>query len=97
MITKFENAMKKLATLGQDPKQLIDCSAVFPIPVAKFKPPTLPAGKTLGDIEVSVSPALFRSRKIILTFRSVSKLLSRVSPPILVSLVSRKTPVFRSE
>jgi len=61
MITKFENAMKKLATLGQDPKQLIDCSAVIPIPVAKFKPPTLPAGKTLGDIEVSCQQTPFPS------------------------------------
>jgi len=58
MITKFENAMKKLATLGQDPKQLIDCSAVIPIPVAKFKPPTLPAGKIISQCQQTPFPSL---------------------------------------
>ena len=47
--------MVKLATLGQNPRALTDCSEVIPVPkVSRLPPATLPAGKTLKDIEASV-------------------------------------------
>lgn len=48
--------MAKLAVLGQNVDALTDCSEVIPVPsVAQSNVGTLPAGKTLQDIEVSVS------------------------------------------
>ena len=59
MVTKFERVMAKLATLGQNPRQLVDCSEVIPVPaVSRLPPATLPAGKTLRDIEAAVSVLL---------------------------------------
>lgn len=55
MVPKFEKAMAKMATLGQNPRKLIDCSEVIPVPRGRVKQPTLPAGKTIKDIEASVS------------------------------------------
>ncbi len=56
MMNNFKKAMAKMAILGHDRKDLIDCSEVIPVP-ARFSlpPPHLPAGKTIGDIESSVS------------------------------------------
>ncbi|KAL4245328.1 Peroxidase [Abortiporus biennis] len=54
MVSKFEAVMAKLAVLGQNPRKLVDCSEVIPVPsVAKSKSAVLPAGKTLKDIEHS--------------------------------------------
>lgn len=55
MVTKFEAVMAKLATLGQDPTQLTDCSEVIPVPASVQLPaPTLPAGKSLADVQAAV-------------------------------------------
>ncbi|KAJ6532871.1 versatile peroxidase VPS1 [Mycena vulgaris] len=58
MATKFRAAMAKMAILGQDRNLLTDCSEVIPTPKPVSDSPTLPAGKTLADIQVSchVSP-----------------------------------------
>ncbi len=56
MVTKFEAAMAKLATLGQNPDELTDCSEVIPVPAnVQLPAPTLPAGKSLADVEAAVS------------------------------------------
>lgn len=48
--------MAKMAVLGQNVERLTDCSEVIPIPSrAQSNVGTLPAGKTLQDIEGSVS------------------------------------------
>ena len=55
MVTKFEAVMKKLATLGQNPRALTDCSDIIPVPkTVQLPPPTLPAGKSLQDVEAAV-------------------------------------------
>ncbi|OBZ79464.1 Versatile peroxidase VPL1 [Grifola frondosa] len=47
MVTKFERVMSKLATLGQNARELIDCSEVIPVPAAaKLAAVTLPAGRS---------------------------------------------------
>ena len=63
MVRKFEAVMVKLATVGHDPRSLTDCSEVIPVPAnVQLPPPTLPAGKTLKDVEAAVrrprSPSL---------------------------------------
>ncbi|KAG6910464.1 vacuolar protein sorting-associated protein 1 [Tephrocybe rancida] len=52
--SRFRNAMLKMSTLGNIVTALIDCSDVIPIPSAALKGPTLPAGKSMADIEASV-------------------------------------------
>ena len=55
MVSAFEAVMAKMAILGQDPATLIDCSDVIPTPAAVTLPsPTLPAGKSLADVEAAV-------------------------------------------
>jgi cytochrome c peroxidase len=56
MISKFEAAMAKLAVVGHNPRSLTDCSDVIPSPKALTTGPTLPAGKTLADVEAAVRP-----------------------------------------
>ena len=59
MVIRFQAAMAKMAVLGQNVDTLTDCSEVIPIPsVAQSNVGTLPAGKTLQDIEGSVSVVL---------------------------------------
>ncbi|THV02687.1 manganese peroxidase isozyme precursor [Dendrothele bispora CBS 962.96] len=53
MATKFRAAMSKMAILGQKRSALIDCSDVIPVPKPNAKTPSLPAGKTMHDIEKS--------------------------------------------
>ncbi|KAK7688317.1 Manganese peroxidase 3 [Cerrena zonata] len=54
MVTKFEAVMSKLAVLGHNPRTLVDCSEVIPVPSkAKTQVAKLPAGKTLRDIEAA--------------------------------------------
>ncbi|KAJ8696985.1 Versatile peroxidase vpl2 [Pleurotus ostreatus] len=56
MVSKFEKVMDKMSTLGQIRALLTDCSDVIPVPkVALTKTPTLPAGRSLADIEAAVS------------------------------------------
>ncbi|TBU54991.1 manganese peroxidase isozyme precursor [Dichomitus squalens] len=60
MVRKFEAAMAKLATVGQNPRALTDCSEVIPVPKAvKLPAPTLPAGKTLEDIQAACAATPF--------------------------------------
>ena len=55
MVTKFETVMRKLATLGHNPALLTDCSEVIPVPASVQLPaPTLPAGKSLADVQAAV-------------------------------------------
>lgn len=55
MQTKFRAAMSKLATLGQIRGLLTDCSDVIPVPSHPLaKGASLPAGKTMGDLQASV-------------------------------------------
>ncbi|KAJ3485331.1 hypothetical protein NLI96_g5044 [Meripilus lineatus] len=54
MVIRFQAAMAKMAVLGQNVERLTDCSEVIPIPSrAQSNVGTLPAGKTLQDIEGS--------------------------------------------
>ncbi|KAF7428776.1 Versatile peroxidase vpl2 [Pleurotus ostreatus] len=54
MVSKFEKVMDKMSTLGQIRALLTDCSDVIPVPkVALTKTPTLPAGRSLADIEAA--------------------------------------------
>lgn len=53
MVKSFENAMSKMTVIGQDPRRLVDCSEVIPVPSRQVDAPHLPAGKTLRDIQAS--------------------------------------------
>ena len=55
MVTKFEKVMSKLATLGQNPRALTDCSEVIPIPATIPLNAHFPAGLSLKDVEQAVS------------------------------------------
>ena len=60
MVTKFEQAMMKLAVVGHDPSTLTDCSEVIPTPASVTLPsPTLPAGKSLADVQAACSATPF--------------------------------------
>ncbi|KAI0705026.1 manganese peroxidase 1 [Cerioporus squamosus] len=60
MVAKFEAVMSKLAVLGQNPAHLVDCSDVIPVPAnTKLPPPTLPAGKSLADVEAACAATPF--------------------------------------
>lgn len=88
MVSAFEAVMAKLATLGQDPTTLVDCSDVIPSPAAVTLPsPTLPAGKSLADVEAAVCIPFMPLASIHqLTIRDLSALLlpSLLSAPPLV-------------
>jgi len=52
MMTNFKNAMAKLAVVGQNTAELVDCSEVIPTPVPPVaKPATFPAGTGPEDLE----------------------------------------------
>ena len=60
MVQKFTAAMQKLAVVGHDPSTLIDCSDVIPSPAVVTLPsPTLPAGKSLADVQAACSATPF--------------------------------------
>ncbi|KAF5354502.1 hypothetical protein D9758_012405 [Tetrapyrgos nigripes] len=59
MANAFRAAMSKMAILGQNRNKLVDCSDVIPVPAANTKQPTLPAGKTMADIEGSCKATPF--------------------------------------
>nr|AZJ17942.1 manganese peroxidase [Irpex lacteus] len=62
MVTKFETVMSKLATVGQDPSNLVDCSDVIPVPpAAKVQVGHLPPGKTLDDVDSACAATPFPS------------------------------------
>ena len=55
MVAKFESVMAKLAVLGQNSRNVVDCSEVIPATsAANAQVARLPARKTLKDIEHSV-------------------------------------------
>ncbi len=54
MRSAFTAAMAKLSVLGQNTRNLVDCSDVIPVPKPFTGSAHLPAGSTLQDIEVSV-------------------------------------------
>ena len=53
--------MLKLSTLGQNTKNMIDCSEVIPTPKPANVKAHLPAGKTMNDIEQACATAAFPS------------------------------------
>ena len=55
MTTAFKAAMAKLAVIGQDPSQMVDCSELIPTPPPFTGAAHLPAGLTMNDIEQAVS------------------------------------------
>ncbi|KAI0757816.1 manganese peroxidase isozyme precursor [Daedaleopsis nitida] len=64
MVSKFERVMVKLATLGHNPRTLTDCSDVIPVPAnTRLPPATLPAGKSLRDIEAACRATPFPAIK----------------------------------
>ncbi|KAJ6563979.1 manganese peroxidase isozyme precursor [Mycena capillaripes] len=59
MTTKFRAAMSKLATLGQIRELLTDCSDVIPTAAPLTKGPSLPAGKSMADIQAACKATPF--------------------------------------
>ncbi|KAL4252075.1 Peroxidase [Abortiporus biennis] len=60
MVTRFEAAMAKLAILGHNARDLIDCSEVIPVPnSATSNTASLPAGFSMGEVEASCDTAPF--------------------------------------
>ncbi|KAJ3759576.1 manganese peroxidase [Lentinula raphanica] len=52
MAARFKAAMAKMAVIGHNPNDLVDCSAVVPKPVpALNKPATFPATKSFADVQ----------------------------------------------
>jgi hypothetical protein len=52
---KFRAAMSKMAIIGHNRANMVDCSDVIPVPKPVVGTPHLPAGKTMADIEQAVS------------------------------------------
>ncbi|KAF7359632.1 Peroxidase [Mycena venus] len=59
MQNQFKAAMAKMAILGQNKANLIDCSDVIPVPQGVTTTPHLPANKTMDDIEQACSTSRF--------------------------------------
>lgn len=60
MQSVFKAAMLKLSTLGQNTREMVDCSDVIPVPKAlpASAGPHLPPGIKMSDIQQSVSAKL---------------------------------------
>jgi hypothetical protein len=54
MMSAFRDAMAKLAVLGQDTSNMIDCSDVIPTPQTLSGAAHYPAGSSYANIEHSV-------------------------------------------
>jgi len=62
MVSKFEAAMSRLSVLGHDPRTLVDCSEVIPVPkAAKVNAASFPAGKSRADVQVACEATPFPS------------------------------------
>ncbi|KAJ7144200.1 manganese peroxidase isozyme precursor [Mycena epipterygia] len=61
MASNFRAAMSKMAILGQSRNLLTDCSEVIPTPKPVTGTPTLPAGKSLSDIQAACQATPFPS------------------------------------
>lgn len=60
MMSAFKNAMSKLAVLGQNAQDLVDCSEVVPAPKPPVgKPASFPASTNFDDIEPACATAMF--------------------------------------
>ncbi|EIN09061.1 substrate-free manganese peroxidase [Punctularia strigosozonata HHB-11173 SS5] len=60
MATSFKNAMAKLATLGQNTRNLIDCSEVVPpASTVAVKPASFPATKGPADLQIACNARTF--------------------------------------
>ncbi|KAJ6563317.1 putative versatile peroxidase [Mycena vulgaris] len=59
MQTEFKAAMAKMAVIGQNPKNMIDCSDVIPVPKPVIGKPHLPAGAKMSDIEQACATSPF--------------------------------------
>ncbi|KAJ7670132.1 manganese-dependent peroxidase [Mycena polygramma] len=56
---EFKAAMNKMAVIGQNPKSMIDCSDVIPVPKPVVGKAHLPAGKSMNDIEQACASTAF--------------------------------------
>lgn len=61
MRSAFQAAMRKLSLLGQDTKNLIDCTEVIPVPKPLHTTAHFPAGSSYEDIQRSVWTQIFAS------------------------------------
>ena len=62
MAASFKAAMAKLAVLGHNADELIDCSEVIPVPSKQLThSPHLPAGFSMSDIEQACATKPFPS------------------------------------
>ncbi|KAE9389238.1 manganese peroxidase [Gymnopus androsaceus JB14] len=62
MASRFQTAMKSMAIIGHNRDDLVDCSAVVPVPVpALKKPATFPATKSFKDIQQACDSLPFPS------------------------------------
>ncbi|KAJ6504347.1 manganese peroxidase 3 [Mycena vitilis] len=57
--SEFKAAMNKMAVIGQNPKKMIDCSDVIPVPKPVVGKAHLPAGKSMQDIEQACASTAF--------------------------------------
>ncbi|KAJ7909609.1 putative versatile peroxidase [Mycena leptocephala] len=58
---KFRAAMSKMAVIGHNRANMVDCSDVIPVPPPLVGKPHLPAGKKMADIEQACHTAPFPS------------------------------------
>ena len=90
--------MKKMAVLGHNPADLIDCSEAVPQPVPPVdKPTTYPAQKSFADIEQacpSPFPSLSTDRMSISVFShsSCSLIIPQLANRLLFQSASTATP-----
>jgi hypothetical protein len=79
--------MSKMAVIGHNRANMVDCSDVIPVPPPLVGKPHLPAGKKMADIEQAVSPmqptCVYRCADF---KRSATRLLSPLSPRTVVSI-----------
>ena len=54
MTSEFKKAMAKLAVLGQDISQMVDCSELIPEPKPLTVSARFPAGFTISNVEQAV-------------------------------------------
>ncbi|OBZ68348.1 Manganese peroxidase 3 [Grifola frondosa] len=57
--SKFQQGMARLAVLGQDTSQMIDCSEVIPVPPPPNSNAHFPAGLSNADVEQACATAAF--------------------------------------
>ncbi|KZV63541.1 class II peroxidase [Peniophora sp. CONT] len=63
MMSSFAAAMAKLTVLGQDTRNMVDCSDVIPVPKTFTKHATFPAGLSKRDVEQACKATPFPTLK----------------------------------